>query len=138
MSYSNQYADLRQAFGTNWKSYYLHYISNGRREGRKGTGCETLQNAVTKYNGVDYSAIYNYNYYVTTYPDIKKAYGSNDAAVLAHFVNYGMGEGRQGCASFNVWNYRNKYADLRNAYGSNWKAYYLHYLNYGRFEGRAA
>lgn len=138
MSYRNQYADLRQAFGTNWKLYYLHYISNGRREGRKGTGCDTLQNAVTKYNGVDYSAIYNYNYYVTTYPDIKKAYGSNDAAVLAHFVNYGMGEGRQGCASFNVWNYRNQYADLRNAYGSNWKAYYLHYLNYGRFEGRAA
>lgn len=137
-SYRYQYADLRRAFGTNLKSYYMHYITNGRREGRAGIGTATLQNAVTRYNGVDYSAIYDYNYYVTKYPDIKRAYGSNDAAVLAHFVNQGMREGRQGNASFNVWNYRNRYADLRNAYGNNWKAYYMHYLNYGRFEGRAA
>ena len=135
-SYRNQYADLRGAYGNNLKNYYLHYINYGKKEGRKGTGCTTLQGAITVYNGINYGAVYDYNYYVNKYSDIKKAYGDNDAAVLAHFVNYGMKEGRQGSSSFNVYSYRNQYADLRAAYGTNLKSYYLHYINYGKKEGR--
>lgn len=135
-SYRNQYADLRGAYGNNLKSYYLHYVNNGKAEGRKGTGCNTLQGGVTIYNGVDYSAVYNYDYYTSQYGDIKKAYGGDDVAVLAHFVNNGMSEGRQGISSFNVYSYRNQYADLRGAYGNNLKSYYLHYVNNGKAEGR--
>ena len=135
-SYRNQYADLRGAYGNNLKSYYLHYVNNGKAEGRKGTGCNTLQGATTVYNGVNYAAVYDYNYYISQYPDINKAYGGNDVAVLAHFVNNGMNEGRQGNNSFNVYSYRNQYADLRGAYGNNLKSYYLHYVNNGKAEGR--
>lgn len=39
------------------KSYYMHYIASGKKEGRAGTGCKTLQGTVTVYNGVDYSAV---------------------------------------------------------------------------------
>ena len=46
------------------KSYYMHYIASGKKEGRAGTGCKTLQGAVTVYNGVDYSAVFDYNYYI--------------------------------------------------------------------------
>lgn len=93
-SYRNQYADLRAAFGNDLKSYYMHYIANGKKEGRAGTGCKTLQGAVTVYNGVDYSAVFDYNYYISNNSDIKAAFGNDDVAVLAHFVNYGMSEGR--------------------------------------------
>lgn len=63
-SYRNQYQDLRVAFGNNLKSYYMHYISNGKAEGRKATGVKSIQNPITTYNGVDYSAVYDYNFYI--------------------------------------------------------------------------
>ena len=135
-SYRNQYGDLRRAYGNNLKSYYLHYVNNGKAEGRKGTGCNTLQGTLTVYNGVDYSAVYDYNYYIAAYGDIARAYGGDETAVLAHFVNYGMSEGRQGNAKFNVYSYRNQYSDLRQAYGNNLKLYYMHYVNHGKSEGR--
>ena len=43
----------------------MHYIASGKKDGRAGTGCKTLQGAVTVYNRVDYSAVFDYNYYIT-------------------------------------------------------------------------
>ncbi len=64
-SYRLQYADLRRAYGNDLKNYYVHYINWGAREGRRGTGCNTLQNGLTLWNGVDYSAVYDYSYYIS-------------------------------------------------------------------------
>ena len=136
-SYRNQYADLRRAFGNNLKSYYLHYINNGKKEGRKTTGCTSLQNAITIYNGVDYKNVYNYDFYISKYPDVKRLYGGDDSAALQYFVNTGMKAGHQGIETFDVNSYKNQYADLRRAFGSDLKSYYLHYINYGWKEGRA-
>ena len=135
-SYRLQYADLRRAYGNDLKNYYVHYINWGAREGRRGTGCNTLQNGLTLWNGVDYSAVYDYSYYISKNPDVYRAYGDDDAAVLQHFVQYGMNEGRQAKVDFSVQNYRTRYQDLQKTYGSDWKAYYLHYINYGVREGR--
>lgn len=137
-SYRNQYADLRAAFGNNLKSYYMHYITNGKKEGRQGTGCKTLQGATTVYNGVDYSAVYDYNYYTKKYSDIKAAFGDDDIAVLAHFVNYGMSEGRRASEEFDVNVYKQNYSDLRSAFGNDLKSYYMHYMTNGKVEGRTA
>ena len=49
--------------------------------------------------------------------------GDDDAAVLQHFVQYGMNEGRQAKVDFSVQNYRTRYQDLQKTYGSDWKAY---------------
>ena len=76
-------------------------------------------------------------YYVSNNSDIKNAYGNDDQAVLAHFVNYGMKEGRQAKADFNAGVYRENYADLQSAYGNDLKSYYLHYMNFGKKEGRS-
>lgn len=135
-TYKNRYADLRRAYGNDLKKYYLHYNSYGKTEGRSGSGTSVVLNPVTVYNSVDYSNIYNYNYYITKYPDIKTAYGDDDSAVLNHFVNYGTKEGRQGNAEFNVYTYKNRYADLRKVYGNNLQKYYFHYNSYGKTEGR--
>ena len=112
-------------------------MNYGAKEGRKGAGCTTVQGATTVYNGVDYSAVYDYYYYVSNNSDIKNAYGNGDQAVLAHFVNYGMKEGRQAKADFNAGVYRENYADLQSAYGNDLKSYYLHYMNFGKKEGRS-
>ena len=68
--------------------------------------------------------------------DVKKAFGNDDVAVLQHFVNYGMKEGRCAKEAFAVQSYRSRYADLQAAYGDNLPAYYMHYINYGVREGR--
>ena len=97
-----------------------------------------MQNYATVYNGIDYSLVYDYNYYVNKYSDVKKAYGIDDTAVLKHFVVHGMSEGRQASAKFNVKKYKNNYKDLRKAYGNNFKSYYEHYIKFGHTEGRKA
>ena len=137
-SYRNQYQDLRIAFGNNLKSYYMHYISNGKAEGRKATGVSKLQNPVTVYQGVDYSAVYNYSYYLKKYKDLAKIYTNDDVGLLAHFVVSGMTEGRQGKDSFDVISYRNQYQDLRLAFGKDLRSYYVHYMNCGKKEERIA
>lgn len=135
-SYYLRYPDLRRAFGDNRRAYYLHYIQYGRREGRVAAGATGMVGAATVYNGVDYSAVYDYNYYYGKYADLRAAFGRDDAAMLRHFVQYGMAEGRQGNSSFHVPSYRARYRDLQNAFGGNLSAYYLHYIQYGIREGR--
>lgn len=137
-AYRAQHPDLRRVFGMDLKGYYRHYINYGRAERRAAVGSHALVSAVTVCRGVDYSAVYDYNYYIANNPDVNRAFPGNEEAVLAHFVDYGMKEGRRGNAAFDVNSYRMRYMDLRIAYGQNTAAYYLHFMNYGRSEGRIA
>ncbi len=93
----------------------------------------------TVYNGVDYALVYNYDFYMG-YADLKAAYGTrNDkAGAIKHFVTYGMKEGRQASANFNVLVYKANYTDLQEAFGESLVKYYKHYINYGYKEGRNA
>jgi hypothetical protein len=88
------------------------------------------------YAGVDYSAVYDKDYYLSNNADLQAAFGDDAQALIAHFVTYGMSEGRQAKADFNAYSYKDKYEDLRNAFGEDMKAYYVHYINYGQAEGR--
>lgn len=137
-SYYNAYTDLRRAFGNDLKSYYMHYLEHGRWEGRTATGCSTMRGAVTIYNGIDYAPVYDYNYYVNKYGDIRQVFGADDMAVLQHFVTHGMREGRQAKDRFDVYNYRSRYQDLNQAFGDELASYYVHYLQLGIREGRIA
>ncbi len=135
-SYANAYQDLRLAFGSDLKKYYLHYLNYGQKEGRVATGVTELQNPVTKNSGVNYASVYDYEYYLANNPDVAKRYTGDDVGALQHFITYGMQEGRIASASFDVSVYANAYQDLQQAYGSDLKKYYLHYINYGLAEGR--
>ena len=101
-------------------------------------GVNVPSGTTTIYNGIDYSAVYDYNYYITQYPDVKNAFNGDPAKTLAHFVNHGMKEGRQAIATFNVTSYAYRYYDLRKAYKNDLAKYYLHYINNGKKEGRIA
>ena len=89
-----------------------------------------------KYDASYYAPVFDAEYYLGKYPDLKKLYGNDTAKVLAHFVEHGMSEGRQGSAEFNVYSYRTRYADLSNAYGDDLVKYYMHYIKAGKAEGR--
>ena len=147
-SYINKYRDLRRAFGNDNVAYYKHYMKYGAKEKRVATGVKTIQNYETFYTGsygpnIDYSLVYDYNYYVNKYADVRKAFGYDDKAVLEHFVKYGMKEGRVAKATFDINYYKNSASnpDLRRSFGvtnaDNYK-YYVHYIKYGYKEKRKA
>lgn len=134
--YRSNNSDLRTAYGDDLQKYYEHFMKWGFNEHRSYCGSYYVKNPATIWNGVDYSKVYDYNYYIKRYPDLREAYGNNDVAVLKHFVEYGMKEGRQAIASFNVKVYRKANKDLRAAYGNDFRKYYEHYIKWGYKEKR--
>ena len=143
-SYYNEYPDLRSAYGTDTAKLYGHYLRYGRAEGRHANGCDSLKAARMSLDGVDYAPVYDFSYYIASSPDVLSAYTKksecgalvDDAAILRHFVRYGMAEGRRGNEAFDVYGYKTRYIDLRKAFGNDLKAYYTHFLKYGLKEGR--
>lgn len=83
-----------------------------------------------------YSPVFDATYYATKYPDLVASLGNSQDALLNHFVNCGMNEGRQGSAEFDVQYYKNTNPDLAQVYGNDLKQYYIHYINNGKAEGR--
>ena len=137
VSYRNQYPEIRAQYGLDWSKYYEHYMSTGRREGRQGTGYEdNMVGGLTVFDGLDYAAVYNPGYYAAHNPDLVRAFGYDEGKLLAHFVNSGMAEGRQGSASFKAANYKANYPDLAESFQDAWAMYYLHYVKHGASEGR--
>ena len=53
--------------------------------------------------GKDYGTVFDAEFYANTYPDIRNAYGTDPAALLQHFINRGMIEGRRGNQNFDVY-----------------------------------
>ena len=81
--------------------------------------------STTYYAGHDWSAVYDYEYYKRNNPDVVAAVGTNPQALLAHFLNNGIYEGRQGRADWNVYTFMSQHPDLVMVYGNDLSAYYL-------------
>lgn len=88
------------------------------------------------YRNIDYALVFDPVFYSNTYPDLKKAFGSDSQKLFDHFCRYGMSEGRIAKAAFHVNKYKSYYADLRKAFGNNLPLYYEHYIKYGYKENR--
>ena len=84
-----------------------------------------VQTSTTYYAGHDWSAVYDYEYYKNNNRDVVAALGTDPNAIIAHFVNHGIYEGRQGCADWNVYTYMNQHPDLVKVYGNDLSAYYM-------------
>ena len=87
-------------------------------------------NATSKYKGVSYSRVYDYEYY-TTETTYGKRYAGKPEKAIAHFVRYGMKRGEQAIASFDVKSYRYGCPKLRRELGTDLPAYYMHYQKTG-------
>ena len=91
------------------------------------------------YTVSEMSAVYDFDYYINKYADLKAAYANDPQGAFQHFITYGMYEGRQASASFNVYAYRRLNYDLRVHYaGRDLHWYYIHYITFGQSEGRTA
>ena len=86
-------------------------------------------------NGIDFSPVFNPEYYAKMNSDVVKALGSNPTTLWQHFCNCGCHEARIGSAEFNPKNYKNRYPDLAKAYGNDWVQYYVHYCKTGKEKG---
>lgn len=53
-----------------------------------------MQNCVTVYGGGNYALVYDYNYYVNKYSDIKNAFGNNLPTYYKHYIEFGRRENR--------------------------------------------
>ncbi len=133
--YKDNYIDLRNAFGNDLPKYYRHYIKYGIGE-KRVANYHVIP--VSKYEGIDYSPVYDGKYYVDKYADLKKAFGNNYDKLIEHFVKYGMKECRQAKSTFNVDIYKSNYEDLRKAFRNDMPKYYMHFIKYGMKEGRIA
>lgn len=108
------------------------YISNslinglpGSNSGSSSSGSSSSSTGTSWYNGNNYANVYDYTYYRNNNADLRAAFGNDANAYLQHFVNYGMAEGRQGRASFNVYTYRSEHPELWERFGDNLRGYYL-------------
>ena len=80
--------------------------------------------------------VFSAQYYSDQYADLKAAFGTDEAKLFQHFLNYGAKEGRSMSPVFDVVYYRERYEDLDKAFGDNWDAYVEHYFTYGVNEDR--
>ena len=92
--------------------------------------------AATRAERNAYRAVFDADYYYSTYSDVAAVCGNKETALFNHFVNFGVKEGRSASAEFNPQAYRARYEDLQQAFGSDMAAYCRHYVNYGAKEGR--
>ena len=88
---------------------------------------------------IDYSAVFDANYYYSAYADLRSAVGNDKKLLLQHFITFGMKEGRRGNEEFDVKAYMQNNADLVEEFGTeDLTNYYLHYITSGKKEGRNA
>ena len=89
-SYRYGNPDLRAKYGTKYRNYVVHYCKYGYKNRQStATGITSLKNPITSYNGVDYSAIYDFNYYVSHNSAAAK-YKDDDYGAIKHFITTGI------------------------------------------------
>lgn len=147
-TYRENNADVAESYAEDFEMYYIHYMNFGAAEGRKACDIKNMSEmvqmslklgiATTEYNGINYEMLYDPVYYAIHNPDVVAEFGFSPDLLMAHFVTYGMEEGRQASANFAPTAYLEKYEDLRDVFGTDIRRYYEHYQNYGAAEGRSA
>ena len=126
---------IEHGFISNWGDANKYFSDAGcKRLGEADADAIIAQ--FPKSSWLDYSSVFDVDYYLNKYPDVNEWANGNKDKALDHFISYGMSEGRRGSEAFDVYSYKTRYLDLRKAYGSNLKGYYLHYLEYGMKEHR--
>lgn len=114
--YNECYKDLRNAFGNkNWNLLWQHINEYGINEGRI------------------FSYVYDPQFYLSRYEDLRRVFGTNYKELLTHYLNYGCREGRFANEVFDVMYYKSHNEDLKKM--NNIDAT-LHFMEYGIKEWR--
>lgn len=78
--------------------------------------------------------VFDAGYYADNNPDLKAAYGYDEAKLFKHFQDCGVKEGRAGSALFDIKHYLNNNADLKAAFGTDCVAAFNHFIGGGSRE----
>ena len=108
-SYRERYSDLEAAFGDDWSAYMNHMLEHGLYENRhtvdKDVHALTSEQALTLYaakvnakvekEGVE-SVLgeFDTEAYKAANPDVANAFGNNVKALVKHYLEHGIKEGR--------------------------------------------
>lgn len=165
--YGKKYADLKNAYGENYKYMAMHFMTSGINEGRQGSNdfnvneyykkASEFEKNNIKQNYIKYYALasgakviennsinitaymFDADLYYSLYPDLQKNIGYNVDGLKAHYLSFGIKEGRIASYVFNPVYYLNTYKDLSNAFGKKgYESAYYHFINSGINEGRTA
>ncbi len=122
--------DVAAVYGArNFKGAIEHYVIYGKGEGRVGSSPES--------RGKTNILVFDPQFYLNMYADLRNAFGSNLTAATNHWVNNGINEARQGSLYFSAPYYLATNPDVAAVYGAtNYAGAIEHYLKYGRNEGR--
>ncbi|MBD2055326.1 hypothetical protein H6F88_04680 [Oculatella sp. FACHB-28] len=82
------------------------------------------------------SPVFDPDFYLMSYGDLRNAFGTNQGAARNHWLTYGIQEGRRSSPAFDVQYYLSFYPDLQNAFSNDYTAAINHWLTYGIQEGR--
>ena len=107
----------------------------------QGDGITTTTEGSTGKCGVTISSaqkklVFDAVYYANNHPDLKNAFGSDATKLYAHFLNFGISEGRQAHPMFDVKYYLSQHSDLQEAFGTDYARALRHYINIGCNENR--
>ena len=80
--------------------------------------------------------MFNATYYSNNHADLKSAFGTDEAKLYQHFLDYGIKEGRRAHATFDIKVYLSENADLKAAFGTNYIKGMEHYIAFGFNENR--
>ena len=90
--YALTYPDVLAVFGTDQQMLLNHYLEHGINEGR--LPYEGAEAGVAVSGIADPSETFDPEYYATAYTDVAAVFGTNRQALLNHYLEYGIYEGR--------------------------------------------
>lgn len=87
--------------------------------------------------GMDFwGCVFDAKYYAENNPDVVKEVGTEETALLEHFVSLGIYQERQGSKDFDVEKYLYYNEDVANSCQKDKRDAYIHYIMYGKDEKR--
>ncbi len=135
--FKNANLDLRYKFGAEGLEAYLkYYIVYGQYEERDATDCPELVGRIVKYKGVDYSSVYDFDYYIK-HGKLAKKYKLDDYGALLHFIKTGMPKklaGKEKCTDEEYEKYQKVSEVIIKDYKNGWllhKGEWLHFTKDG-------
>lgn len=125
--YLNMRPDLRHRYGDDM-SACLKALESEASDGPVVVSRNVVY-GVSRKGLIDYSPVYDWLYYTTTYDDVPSDPDKTHEA-LQHFIEIGIPEGRQGSKGFSLDAYKEAHPELQKRFKSSNKKYYRHYLSH--------
>ena len=113
----------------NWKSQST--LLNEKNAYKATHPCE--------YQGVDYSLVFDFDYYVANNPIVVSYYTSDPVnnpptfeQMFGYFARWGMDRGQKSSPNFDLDDYKANHPELVARFGDDNRAYYTYFCQYGR------